>query len=227
MSTSLLDNIVWHTLTGPQARFSAGTDHAKRYARGFPGFVAFADAAHPDLPAVAPFCEPGEHFYVLGWTGAVPHGWQLDAEATVHQLVWDAALPEADETLAAVPLTSAHAAQMKQLVDLTKPGPYADRLVDMGDYFGIFEGERLVAMAGERMAAGTLREISGVCTHPDFQGRGLARQLVNKLIRLQMGRGQTPFLHVMAHNLHARDVYERMGFRHHHARPARVVSFKG
>lgn len=227
MSTPLLDNIIWHTLTGPQARFSAGTGQAKRYARGFPGFIGFPDAAFPDLAAVAPYCEPGEHFYCLGWTGAVPDGWQLDAEATVHQLVWDAAAPEPDETLVAFPLTAAHAAQMKLLVDLTRPGPYAERLVDMGEYFGVFEGERLVAMAGERMAAGTLREISGVCTHPDFKGRGLARRLVRKLLRLQMVRGQTPFLHVMDHNAHAHAMYERMGFRHHQGRPARVVSLKG
>jgi hypothetical protein len=31
----LLDNIVWHSLSGPQARFSTGTDDARRYARGF------------------------------------------------------------------------------------------------------------------------------------------------------------------------------------------------
>jgi len=29
----LLDNIVWHALTGPQARFSAGGDDARRFAR--------------------------------------------------------------------------------------------------------------------------------------------------------------------------------------------------
>jgi ribosomal protein S18 acetylase RimI-like enzyme len=226
MSPSLLDNIVWHTLAGAHARLSAGTGHAKRYARGFPPFLGFPDAARPDLLAVAQFCEPGEHFYVLGWTGAVPVGWQLEAEATVNQLVWDADLPDMDESFDAVPLTPAHAAQMKTLVDLTKPGPYAERLVDMGEYFGVFEGDRLVAMAGERMSAGTLREISGVCTHPDFQGRGLARRLVRKLVRLQMMRGQTPFLHVMQHNPHARDMYERMGFRYQQSWPARVVSLK-
>ncbi len=31
-------------------------------------------------------------------------------------------------------------------------------------------------MAGERMHAEGFTEISGVCTHPQFQGRGLARR---------------------------------------------------
>ncbi len=81
-----------------------------------------------------------------------------------------------------------------------------------------------MAMAGERMHAGTLHEISGVCTHPDFQGRGLARRLMNKLILRQMQRQETPFLHVMRDNGNAHRLYERMGFRVHHEIVVRVVS---
>jgi hypothetical protein len=33
--SALLDNIMWHALTGPHARFAAGGATAKRYARGF------------------------------------------------------------------------------------------------------------------------------------------------------------------------------------------------
>jgi predicted GNAT family acetyltransferase len=55
-------------------------------------------------------------------------------------------------------------------------------------------------MAGERMAAPGLHEISGVCTHPAHQGRGYARWLMLKLIRRQLLRGETPFLHVMRAN---------------------------
>ena len=67
-------------------------------------------------------------------------------------------------------------------------------------------------------------EVSGVCTHPDFQGRRYARRLMLKLIRLEMLRGQTPFLHVMHDNVHARGMYERMGFRDHQQMALRVVS---
>jgi predicted GNAT family acetyltransferase len=79
-------------------------------------------------------------------------------------------------------------------------------------------------MAGERMHAGALREISGVCTLPDHQGRGLARQLMLKLIRRQMQRHETPFLHVMSSNVGARQLYERMGFRNYKESVVRVVS---
>ena len=46
-----------------------------------------------------------------------------------------------------------------------------------------------------------MREISGVCTHPEFQGRGLARRLVAELVRRELGRDQTPFLHVLRANV--------------------------
>ena len=84
---------------------------------------------------------------------------------------------------------------------LTKPGPFGPRTIELGEYFGYFDdGDRLIAMAGERMAAAGLHEISGVCTHPEHQGRGLARRLMLKLIRRQLLRGETPFLHVMRAN---------------------------
>ena len=71
---------------------------------------------------------------------------------------------------------------------------------------------------------GSLREISGVCTHPDFQGRGFARRLMSKLIRRQMQRQETPFLHVMRANRTAHGLYERMGFRDYRESVVRVVS---
>jgi predicted GNAT family acetyltransferase len=113
---------------------------------------------------------------------------------------------------------------MLALVALTQPGPFGERTVELGEYWGVLEDGRLVAMAGERMEAGTLKEISGVCTHPAFQGRGYARRLMHRLIRLQLARGQTPFLHVMKGNDAARALYARMGFRHHGDIAVRVVS---
>jgi len=138
--------------------------------------------------------------------------------------VWDAAMPSADETPDAVMLGPRHVPQTLELTALTHPGPFGPRTIELGDYFGCFDGETLVAMAGERMHAGTLREISGVCTHPDFQGRGLARRLMTALIRRQLQRGETPFLHVMRDNSGAHRLYERMGFRDYCETVVRVVS---
>ena len=79
-------------------------------------------------------------------------------------------------------------------------------------------------MAGERMCAGDLHEVSGICTHPDFQRRGLAKKLTLKLVRRQMQRGKTPFLHVMSQNTGARALYDKMGFRNYRETVVRVIA---
>ena len=219
-----LDNIVWHTLTGPHARYAAGSAIARRYARGFSPIVGFRDGDRPDFAELVPYCEPGEHFYCDGWKGPVPFGWCIDAESTMFKMVFERASPPADELPDAVALRAEHAFAALELAQLTRPGPFDLRTIELGDYFGFFDGGRLVAMAGERMFAGRLREVSGVCTRPDFQGRGLARRLVAKLIARQVTRGETPFLHVMRDNAAAHRLYLGMGFRDYRETVVRVVS---
>lgn len=221
---TMFANIVWHSLSGAQAPLSAGTDHIRRYARGYSQLIGARDPKAPDFDALSPFCTPDEHFYVVGWDGPAPPGWQIDVDAAVDQLVWEHPSPTALYSDDITRLGAEHVARMIALTEITKPGPFAERTIEFGEFYGIFDGESLLAMAGERMHAGSLREISAVCTDPAAQGRGLARRLMNLLLRTQMARRQRPFLHVMAENVHARGVYERMGFRHHQRLPCRVVS---
>lgn len=220
----LLDDIFWQTLTGPHARFASGAGGARRYAAGFSPILAFDDYERPDFGALAPFCAPGERFYCDSWNGAAPAGWRIEAEATMFRMVWNAALPTSDAAPDAIALRPEHAAQAVALATLCKPGPFGPRTIELGEYFGYFDGERLIAMAGERMQAPGLREISGVCTHPDYQGRGLARKLMAKLVHRQMARGEVPFLHVMSANQAAHQLYLRMGFEDYLETVVRVVA---
>ena len=224
--SALLENIAWHALSGPHAKFSAGTDTARRYAVGFSPIVGFVDPQRPDFAALAAHCAPGEHFYCDGWSGPLPDGWQVDSESTMFKMVWRGAQPVVDAAPEAIALRREHAEQALALASLTRPGPFGLRTIELGEYFGVFDGGRLVAMAGERMCAGSLREISGVCTQPEFQGRGLARKLMLKLVRRPMQRGETPFLHVMSGNTGARALYARMGFADHLESVVRVVSLR-
>ena len=116
-----------------------------------------------------------------------------------------------------------HAAQAVELAALTGPGPFGLRTLELGDYVGVFDQGRLVAMAGERAFASPWREISGICTHPDFQGSGLAWRLTARLLRHQLARGEMPFLHVMSDDLGARSLYQRMGFRDYRESVVRVI----
>jgi ribosomal protein S18 acetylase RimI-like enzyme len=224
MMKQILNNIAWHTLSGPHAGYSVGTSEARRYAPGFSPIVGFADNENPDFDALLPFCAPGESFYCDGWSTAVRAGWRIDAESTMYKMVWDAQAPETGDAPEAIRLGAEHAAQALALALMTKPGPFGLRTIELGEYFGLFDGERLIAMAGERMFAGRFREISGVCTDPDFQGRGLARRLMVKLIRRQMARDETPFLHVMRGNSGALGLYQRMGFKIYRESVVRVVT---
>ncbi|MEW6703991.1 MAG: GNAT family N-acetyltransferase [Pseudomonadota bacterium] len=224
-----LDNIFWHALSGPQARHAVGGDTARRFAPGFSPMLAFADLQRPDFGALAGVCQPGETFYCADWSGSMPTGWQLQAEGRMWRMVWGGAPPPDDEPLhEAVPLHAAqHAGAAMELAALCKPGPFGPRTLALGDYLGCFEQGRLIAMAGERLNAGALREVSGICTHPEFQGRGLARRLIAMLLRRQLARGETPFLHVMQDNEGAHRLYQRMGFKDHALAVVRVVSRLG
>ncbi len=220
----LLDNIFWNTLTGPHAKFAAGAGDARRYAPGFSPILGFASIPNPDFESLAPFCSAGEKFYCGGWSGHMPAGWKLEAESQMCCMRWQGTRLEEGDMPAAVRLGAEHATPALALATLTNPGPFGLRTIELGEYYGCFEGGRLIAMAGERMHAGNLREVSGVCTHPDFQGRGHARALMLKLMRRQLGRGEIPFLHVMSANAGARRLYERLGFRNYHEQVVRVVS---
>jgi GNAT superfamily N-acetyltransferase len=221
---TFLDNIVWHALTGAHSQYAMGTGTARRYASGFSPIVGFADPTRPDFRALTSCCSPGEHFCCADWSGPAPAGWNIDSDSTMFQMLWEADIPATDTFPEAVRLGPEHALRAIELAALTRPGPFGPRTIELGQYFGCFDGPRLMAMAGERMHAGTLREISGVCTHPDFHGRGLARRLMIKVIRHQMRRNEKPFLHVMRDNSIARNLYERMGFRIYREPVVRVIS---
>ena len=219
----LLDNVFWHALTGEQSHLSAGNERARRFAKGFSPLLGFPDWTKPDFAAIAPFCEEGERFYIGQWTGPVADGWRIDAEAVMCQMVWDAP-PPTDSPGQARLLGPEDRNAMHELALLTNPGPFGPRTPELGEYWGIFDGDRLVAMTGERAHAGEFREVSGVCTHPAYRGRGWARQLVAIVVRKQLARGQVPFLHVMKANEGARAIYRKMGFAERAEMAVRVIA---
>jgi ribosomal protein S18 acetylase RimI-like enzyme len=211
-------------MNGAHAAFTTGSATARRYAQGFSPIVAFADQVRPDFASLLPCCAPGEQFYVSCWNDETAAGWHIIAEAKMFRMVWDAPAPQVADDAGFVRLGPEHIAQAMALAALTKPGPFGPRTMELGDYFGCFIDGRLAAMAGERATAARYREISGVCTHPDFQGRGLARRLMAKVIAQAMARGETPFLHVMCHNEGAHRLYLNMGFRDYAVSVSNVVT---
>jgi predicted GNAT family acetyltransferase len=109
-------------------------------------------------------------------------------------------------------LSEADVPEMVALTALTHPGPFRSQTYTLGTYLGVRVGGRLAAMAGQRMHVPGYREISAVCTHPDFQGRGYARMLVSRLVAETFDRGLVPFLHVEEANERAQALYVGLGF---------------
>ena len=218
-------NIIWRCMDGSQRHLTAGGDSARRYLKGFSPIVAFADPGQPDFASLEVVCAPGERFYCSEWSGAVPDGWTLERDARMLVMAWAGGeAPGEDPSLDAQPLRPEHVPQMCALAELTRPGPFDVRTIEFGEYFGVFDGDRLLAMAGERMQDGSLREVSGICTHPDAQGRGLARRLTELVVRRELARGETPFLHVVSTNARAIGLYQRIGFTVAREVPVRIVS---
>jgi len=216
---------MWLCFSGPQRHLTVGDDRARRYAPGISPIIAFPARDRPDFAAIEPHCLPGERFYCEGWPGPAPPGWRIEDETTMLLMAWAGGTPPEFPTFDYRALLPADIPAMLALAQLTVPGPFGPRTPELGEYFGVFDGDRLVAMAGERFALPGHREISGVCTHPDFQARGLARGLMAVLIHRQLGRDERPFLHVMRGNRGARGLYESIGFREHHRVPVRVLDF--
>ncbi len=107
------------------------------------------------------------------------------------------------------------------LISATKPGPFESETMALGDYIGVFEGDRLVAMAGRRVRTPHHGEVSAVCTLPEMRGLGLgslATRLVSARIR---AAGEVPFLHVVTDNTGAAGIYTKLGFTIR--RPMQVV----
>jgi ribosomal protein S18 acetylase RimI-like enzyme len=111
------------------------------------------------------------------------------------------------------PLSGANAAEMVALTDVAFPGFFRAATYKMGSYFGVRMNGRLIAMAGERLRLEGYPELSGICTHPDHRGNGLAAGLIAHLVNLHRLRGLTSWLHVGAANLRALELYERLGFK--------------
>jgi len=100
---------------------------------------------------------------------------------------------------------------MMELTKLTRPSPFTPRAHELGTFLGIRVDGRLAAMAGERMKPAGYTEMTAICVHPDFRGRGYAQILLGAIARQISARGEIPFLHVFSDNSAAIALYRRQG----------------
>jgi predicted GNAT family acetyltransferase len=121
-------------------------------------------------------------------------------------------------------LGEADAPAMLELARLTRPGPMRPRAHRLGRFIGVRQEGQLIAMAGERMRMPGFAEVSGVCTHPDHRGRGLAGALMRLVMQAMLDRGETPFLHAYADHDGTIGLYRTLGFEVRARLPMMVVT---
>jgi ribosomal protein S18 acetylase RimI-like enzyme len=208
-----LDNPYWSSLMTRHAHLAQGGTLARRYPAAISRIAGMPGADPANVAALGSLVQIGDDMGTAGpFVPKLPRNWETLDESRVMQMIRDdrSQLREGDVDISI--LGAADVSQMLALVELTQPGPFRSRTIELGTYFGIREGGHLVAMAGERMWVGDFREVSAVCTHPNAQGRGYARALMARVINRMLRAGQTPFLHVRSSNARAIQVYRALGF---------------
>lgn len=208
-----LDRPIWHALRTRQSEFAVGNERALRFQTDVEPFAATSDDAPESIAALGKLV-PAEGFLLLlqAEPSPCPPGAKVELSAAGVQMVLDKlATPRGHANIEE--LTDADTPAMIELATLTKPGPFLARTHALGTFWGVKENGRLIAMAGERMKLPGMTEVSGVCTHPDFRGRGLAAILSHHVATDILARGETPFLHAYATNAAAIGVYDALGFK--------------
>lgn len=208
-----LDRPVWSSLATGWSVLAQGDAHARRLDPRYGPFAAAASTDPTDLEALAALV-PTDGELWLAEAGPLPHVpcTTIKREALLHQMIAEAATPS-DRNVDFVALEEADAPKMQALAALTRPGPFVERTHRLGAFIGVKRDGRLIAMAGERMRTDGFAEVSGVCTHPDHRGQGLAGALMRIVAGRMLARGETPFLHSYADNATAIGLYESLGFR--------------
>jgi ribosomal protein S18 acetylase RimI-like enzyme len=215
-----LDNPVYAALLSTHSRFAQRSGRALRYVADVAPFLALpSQASKDDWRDAIELVPPG------GMAATVTDGSLLPDELVVAQtfelmqMIGGDAVGTHDEE--ALTLGIADVPEMLELVQLTEPGPFFERTIELGKYVGIRRDGALVAMAGERMRFDGWTEISAVCTAPSHRGHGLASRLVSTLVADIQDRSEGVFLHVLTTNAGAIRIYEELGF---HVRQARTVA---
>jgi len=219
--SELLDNPVWYALQTTHKPFAEGTAAVQRYPQGVLQFAGCADPATADLNEIIPWTVPGEKLIIIGVLPSLPANWTLLRELPCTQMTCENAVPtSAEKENNILVLTNADRLDMVELTNLVQPGFFYERTPDLGRYYGIRDGGKLVAVAGERTKISGWTEVSAVCTHPEYTGKGYAQRLVTHIINTNIENGIKLYLHLLTSNERARKIYDLLGFTE-----TRTISF--
>ncbi|SDH21317.1 FR47-like protein [Pedobacter terrae] len=209
----VLDNPIYYALTSGHRHISKGTDEVKYYVEDITAFAGLKDNSQENLNTLYHISPAESVFVFFSKTPVEISGpWKLLTHIDMFQFIFRGKeIPMADAS-EITELDLKHVNEMIDLVELTKPGPFLARTIELSNYTGIFVEEKLAAMAGHRFFPSPYREISAVCTHPDYLGKGYAFKILQEQIKRILLRLEIPFLHVRNDNEGAIKLYQKLGF---------------
>lgn len=212
-----MDNPIWNALLTEHSSLALGNGLARRYPFDVGPLTGIKDQSEASYVALRKLAGPAG--VVALFLDALPcptPGWTFLREGLIDQMIClEGSTPEAAHPAPSAEirrLTSADVPAMIELAELTEPGPFHRRTIDLGAFYGIFHADRLMAMSGQRLHLPQHVEVSAVCTHPEARGRGYARALMARVMEDIRHLGKTPILHVLSSNPTAIAVYESLGF---------------
>jgi GNAT superfamily N-acetyltransferase len=216
MSAHPLDNPIWNSLVSKHTTLAQRHGDVARYPATVAPFLGVAARDSDALAALGALVPAQDTVLLLGIVPALSPPWESKHLAQLAQMVCTRPLPDVDGP-PILELTDLHRADILALTALVYPHYFRPRTPELGRYFGIYQPDhnghtRLAAIIGERMGMDDWTEISAVCTHPDFNGRGYARRLLAFLSNDVLAQGRTPFLHVSHENARAKALYLQNGY---------------
>lgn len=165
-----LDDFIWKSLTSCHQHLAAGDALALRYPAPIGPFAVLGGNSPANWKALADLVLAGDHAALVTLQELEPpSGLNVIQRGLINQMVLSTA-PSDSSVAKASRLGVADVPDMLELVAMTRPGPFGTRTHEMGEYYGIRVGGKLVAMAGERMRLPDYTEVSAVCVHPDYRG---------------------------------------------------------
>ena len=212
MTSSPLDNPFYSSLRSRHRDLARSVGEVARYPAEFAPFLGVANSEVDASEALDALVAPAESVYLIGVAPRAPRGCVLEAFAPLAQMVCTTPIAKI-EGPRIIELSDAHRSDVLALTALVYPHYFRRRTMELGRYFGIYQDGRLAGMIGERLGTDDTQEMSAICTHPDFNGRGYARRLTAFLTNDNLARGRLPFLHVSHENPRALRLYEQLGYK--------------
>ena len=208
----LLDNPIYHALISGNRHLSLGNESVRYFVREvspFAGLKIYDEFSFSQLADMLP--AKSVMVTVTAEDIRVPDSWKsLQHEVILQMIRRPAQIQEMEAPI--VPLGEVDIPQMLALTGITNPGPFLQRTIEFGHYAGIFEGDKLIAMSGRRMHPEPYLEVSAVCTHPEYTGKGYGKALTLYQATRIVSQGKIPFLHVRRQNTKAIKLYENLSF---------------